>query len=65
MVNIALGASRATLAAYWTGSPWLVLCGILGMLLSCLHAWASLRHRVDQIVSGLACNFLSGSRASC
>ena len=37
-----------------------VLCGILaGMLLSCLHAWASLRHRVDQIVSGLACNFLA------
>jgi simple sugar transport system permease protein len=67
VVNIALegillaGALGATLASYWTGSPWLgVLCGVLaGMLLSALHAWASLRHRVDQIVSGLACNFLA------
>ncbi len=67
VVNIALegmllaGALGATLAAYETGSPWLgVLAGIAaGMLLSCLHAWASLRHRVDQIVSSLACNFLA------
>ena len=67
VVNIALegmllaGALGATLAAYWTGSPWFgVLCGVLaGMLLSAVHAWASLRHRVDQIVSGLACNFLA------
>ena len=67
VVNIALegillaGALGATLACYWTGSPWLgVLAGIAaGMLLSCLHAWATLRHRVDQIVSSLACNFLA------
>ena len=67
VVNIALegmllvGTLAATLAAYWTGSPWLgVLAGIAaGMGLSCVHAWASLRHRVDQIVSGLACNFLA------
>ena len=67
VVNIALegillaGALGATLAAYWTGSPWLgVLAGIgAGMLLSCLHAWATLRHRVDHIVSSLACNFLA------
>ena len=67
VVNIALeglllvGALGATLASYWTGSPWAgVLCGILaGMTLSLLHAWATLKHRVDQIVSGLACNFLA------
>jgi simple sugar transport system permease protein len=67
VVNIALeglllaGALGATLASYWSGSPWLgVLCGMLaGVSLSALHAWATLRHRVDQIVSGLACNFLA------
>ena len=67
VVNIALegillaGALGATLACYWTGSPWLgVLAGIAaGMALSCLHSWAVLRHRVDQIVSSLACNFLA------
>ncbi len=67
MINIALegillsGALGATLAAHWTGSPWLgVLAGIFaGMLLACLHAWASLCCRVDQIISSLACNFLA------
>ena len=67
VVNIALegillsGALGATLATHWTGNPWIgILAGIgAGMLLSCLHAWAALRHRVDQIVSSLACNFLA------
>lgn len=67
VVNIALegiltsGALAAVLVAHYTGSPWLgVLGGVAaGMLMASLHAVASLRYRVDQIVSGLAVNFLA------
>jgi simple sugar transport system permease protein len=67
VVNIALegmllnGALGAVLAAYWTGSPWLgVLAGVAaGILTAAIHAFAALRYRVDQVVSGLAVNFLA------
>ncbi|MDE2039754.1 MAG: ABC transporter permease [Elusimicrobia bacterium] len=67
VINIALegilldGALAAVLAAYWTGSPWLgVLAGVAaGILTAALHAFACLRYEVDQVVSGLAVNFLA------
>lgn len=67
VVNIALegillnGALAAVLVTFSSGSPWLgVLGGILaGVLTASLHAVASLRYRVDQVVSGLAVNFLA------
>lgn len=67
VVNIALegillnGALGAVLVTYWTDSPWLgVLAGIAaGILTAAVHAFASLRYRVDQVVSGLAVNFLA------
>jgi general nucleoside transport system permease protein len=67
VVNIALegillnGALAAVLVAHWTGSPWLgVLAGIVaGAATAALHALASLRYKVDQVVSGLAVNFLA------
>ncbi|MBI3552641.1 MAG: ABC transporter permease [Elusimicrobia bacterium] len=66
VVNIALegillnGALAAVLAAYWTGSPWLgVLAGVLaGVAAAGIHAFAALRYKVDQVISGLAVNFL-------
>jgi general nucleoside transport system permease protein len=67
VVNIALegillnGALASVVATYYSGSPWLgVLAGIAaGVLTASLHALAALRYRVDQVVSGLAVNFLS------
>ncbi len=67
VVNIALegillnGALAAVLATFWSGKPWLgVLAGIFaGVATSAIHAYSSLRHRVDQVVSGLAVNFLA------
>lgn len=67
VVNIALegillnGALAAVLVTFYTGSPWLgVLGGVLaGVLTASLHAFAALKYRVDQVVSGLAVNFLA------
>lgn len=67
VVNIALegillnGALAAVLATFYTGSPWLGVCGgiLAGALTAALHALAALRYRVDQVVSGLAVNFLA------
>ena len=55
------GALGAVLVTYWTGSPWLgVLSGVIaGVLTAAIHAFAALRYRVDQVVSGLAVNFLA------
>ena len=67
VVNIALegmllnGALATVICTYWTNSPWLgVLAGVIaGALTAGIHAFASLRYRVDQVVSGLAVNFLA------
>ena len=67
VVNIALegillnGALASVVATYYTGSPWLgVLAGIgAGVATAALHALAALRYQVDQVVSGLAVNFLA------
>lgn len=67
VVNIGLegmmlaGAFFAVLGSYFLPSPWLGLfCAALaGGLLGLLHAWLSIRWRVDQIISGIGINLLS------
>jgi simple sugar transport system permease protein len=67
IVNIALegtllsGAFGAVLASYYTHSAALgLVVGMLsGLLLQMLHAFASIRFRADQIVSGLSANLLA------
>ncbi|MCD6412758.1 MAG: ABC transporter permease [Elusimicrobia bacterium] len=64
VVNIALegimlnGAFCQVLVTYWTGNPWLgLLAATAGGVLTVLpHAVASIKFRVNQIVSGLAIN---------
>lgn len=52
------GAFGAALGSYYTGSPWLgVLTGIgAGLLAATLHAFATVRYRADQVVTGIAIN---------
>src|SRR5258708_3590888 len=67
VVNIALecillnGALASVVATYYACSPWLgVLAGVgAGVVTAALHALAALRYQVDQVVSGLAVNFLA------
>ena len=67
IVNIGLegmmlaGAFFAVLGSHFLPSPWLgLLCAaIAGGLLGLLHAWLSIRWRVDQIISGIGINLLS------
>ncbi len=67
VVNIALegmmlfGAFMGVVGTALTGSPWIgVTVAVLsGMLLSALHAFASINLKTDQVVSGTAINILS------
>ncbi|MFH1743133.1 MAG: ABC transporter permease [bacterium] len=67
IVNIGLegmmlaGAFFAVLGSAFLPSPWLgVLCAaIAGGCFGFLHAWLSVRWRVDQIVSGIGINLIS------
>lgn len=67
VVNIGLegmmtiGAFMAAVVSYYTGSPWLGFFAaiIAGMLLALPHAIAAVTFRADQIVSGVAINFLA------
>jgi ABC-type uncharacterized transport system permease subunit len=67
VVNIALeglmtiGAFTAAVTTISTGNPWLgLLCAILaGMILALPHAVASITFKADQVVSGVAINFLA------
>lgn len=67
VVNIALeglmtiGAFTAAVVAISTGSPWLGLIAaiIAGMILAVPHAVASVSFKADQVVSGVAINFLA------
>lgn len=54
-------AFAAASVATWTGSPWLALvAGILtSILLSLLHGYASITQRGNQIISGVAINFIA------
>ncbi|TCO79462.1 ABC transporter permease [Marinisporobacter balticus] len=55
-----LGALMGATVGYFTGNPWLALlcAGLAGGFLALLHAIASVTFGADQIVSGIAINFL-------
>ena len=55
------GAFFAAAGAIWTGSPWLGLAigALAGTAAAGLHAYATLRWRADQIVSGIALNLVA------
>jgi simple sugar transport system permease protein len=57
-----LGAFVASWAAIKSGNPWVgLLCGgLAGIILSSLHALASIKLKANQVVSGMAINFLGG-----
>ena len=71
VINIGLegmmtfGAFAASWVAISTNNPWLGLLagGIAGMLLALLHAVASIRFKANQVVSGMAINFLGSGLA--
>lgn len=66
VVNIGLegmmtiGAFVGTTVAYFSGSPWLgfLMGGLAGGVLALLHAIACVSFAADQVVSGIAINFL-------
>lgn len=60
-----IGAFTASLIAIKTGNPWLGLMagGMGGMTLAILHAIASIRYKGNQVVSGMAINFLGSGLA--
>ena len=55
------GAFAAAAIATLTGSPWLGLCAAMfaGMCMSLIHGFATITHRGDQVVSGVAINILA------
>jgi len=55
------GAFAAGAAAYWTGSAWLGLLAAIAaaIALALVHGFASITQRGNQIVSGVAINFLA------
>lgn len=55
------GAFAAASVATWTGSPWLGLVAavLTSVLLSLLHGYASITQRGNQIISGVAINFIA------
>ncbi|MFV0450375.1 MAG: ABC transporter permease [Vibrio sp.] len=67
VVNIALegkllaAAFSGAATAYITGSAWLGVCAgvLVSILLALLHGFASITHRGDQVVSGMAINILA------
>ncbi|MCB2145060.1 MAG: ABC transporter permease [Deltaproteobacteria bacterium] len=57
---MAVGAVTAFIVTHHTGNPWLGLCAaiIAGMLISMVHAFASVSLQSNQVVSGLALTML-------
>ncbi|MBP9681049.1 MAG: ABC transporter permease [Bacteriovorax sp.] len=60
-----MGAFIASLVAIKTGNPWLgfMAGGLGGLSLALLHALASIRYKANQVVSGMAINFLGSGIA--
>lgn len=60
-----MGAFMASLVAIKTGNPWLGLFagGMGGLSLAVLHALASIKYKANQVVSGMAINFLGSGIA--
>ncbi|MFA6236333.1 MAG: ABC transporter permease [Bacteriovorax sp.] len=60
-----IGALMSSVVAIKTGSPWLGLLagGFAGLSLATLHAVASIRYKANQVVSGMAINFLGSGFA--
>jgi ABC-type uncharacterized transport system permease subunit len=66
VINIALegtmlaGAFTAAAVTYASGSPWVgLLAGMgAGVLIAAIHAFACIRYKADQVVSGTAINIL-------
>lgn len=60
-----MGAFTASLVAIKTGNPWLGLLagGLGGFALAILHAIASIKYKGNQVVSGMAINFLGSGFA--
>lgn len=57
---MAVGAVTAFIITQYTGNPWLGLCAAIlaGMLVSIIHAFASVSLQSNQVVSGLALTML-------
>jgi len=57
---MAIGAVTAFIVTFYTNSPWLGLCAAIlaGMLISTVHAFASITLQANQVVSGLALTML-------
>ena len=57
---MAVGAVTAFIVTHHTGSPWLGLCAaiVAGVLISIVHAFASVSLQSNQVVSGLALTML-------
>lgn len=56
-----IGAFTAAVATIYTGSPWIGLFAamVAGMIISLPHAVASISYKADQVISGVATNFLA------
>jgi simple sugar transport system permease protein len=59
--KILVSAFAGASAAYYTGSPWMgLLAGMMAsVMFAQLHAFATVTHNGDQVVSGLAINILA------
>lgn len=57
---MAIGAFTAAAVGYFSGNPWIgfLAGGLAGGILALLHALASITFAADQIISGVAINFL-------